>query len=350
MASQTITFETGHEEMIHDAQMDYYGKRLATASSDRTIKIFDVVDDRYVPVADLKNGHDGPVWQISWAHPKFGSLIASCGYDCRICIWREDQKNVWGKVFEDASHTASVNAIAWAPHSYGLCLAAGSADGTVSVLTYKDKVGWERKPFTAHKGGVSSVSWGPDVKTGSLVSGQAQQPASLASGSAAAASSQATAQFQQAQQAQALRVARRLVTGGCDNRVRMWRFSETDGEWSEQKVWNNNDNAHTDWVRDVAWAPSLGLAHNTIASASEDRTVIIWTEDTAGLWKKHKVLQFKSKVWRVSWSILGNILAVSQGDNKVSLWKESLDGDWKNLSDIKEGDKDDKVKESKSGI
>jgi protein transport protein SEC13 len=28
----------------HDAQLDYYGKRLATCSSDRSIKVFDVVD------------------------------------------------------------------------------------------------------------------------------------------------------------------------------------------------------------------------------------------------------------------------------------------------------------------
>ncbi len=28
----------------HDAQLDYYGKRLATCSSDRTVRIFHVVD------------------------------------------------------------------------------------------------------------------------------------------------------------------------------------------------------------------------------------------------------------------------------------------------------------------
>ena len=28
----------------HDAQLDYYGKRLATCSSDRSVKVFDVVD------------------------------------------------------------------------------------------------------------------------------------------------------------------------------------------------------------------------------------------------------------------------------------------------------------------
>lgn len=30
-------FETGHLDMVHDAQLDYYGKRLATCSSDRSV-------------------------------------------------------------------------------------------------------------------------------------------------------------------------------------------------------------------------------------------------------------------------------------------------------------------------
>ena len=37
----------------HDAQMDYYGKRLATCSSDRTIKIFEVVENTQNLVATL---------------------------------------------------------------------------------------------------------------------------------------------------------------------------------------------------------------------------------------------------------------------------------------------------------
>jgi protein transport protein SEC13 len=41
-------------DLQHDAQMDYYGKRLATASSDRTVRIFDVVDGHYQPIATLQ--------------------------------------------------------------------------------------------------------------------------------------------------------------------------------------------------------------------------------------------------------------------------------------------------------
>jgi hypothetical protein len=31
----------------------------------------------------------GPVWQISWAHPKFGTLLASCSYDGSVIIHKE---------------------------------------------------------------------------------------------------------------------------------------------------------------------------------------------------------------------------------------------------------------------
>lgn len=38
----------------HDAQMDYYGTRLATCSSDRSVKIFDVRNGGQILIADLR--------------------------------------------------------------------------------------------------------------------------------------------------------------------------------------------------------------------------------------------------------------------------------------------------------
>lgn len=52
--------ETGHDDMIHDAQMDYFGTRLATCSSDRSIKIFEVKGTSQTLIADLRE-HEGPV-------------------------------------------------------------------------------------------------------------------------------------------------------------------------------------------------------------------------------------------------------------------------------------------------
>ena len=42
-------------------------------------------------------------------------------------------------------------------------------------------------------------------------------------------------------------------------------FREEDGQWKEdQKL-----EGHSDWVRDVAWAPSIGLPKSIIASCSQ---------------------------------------------------------------------------------
>lgn len=90
-------FDSGHTDAVHDVQLDFYGKRLASASSDRLVKIFDVAGEAQHLVADLA-GHEGPVWQVSWAHPKFGSLLASCSFDHRIIVWQEAQEGVWTQV------------------------------------------------------------------------------------------------------------------------------------------------------------------------------------------------------------------------------------------------------------
>lgn len=123
--------------MIHDSQFDYYAKKLATCSSDRTIKIFDVVGDKYNLSATL-TGHEGPVWQVAWAHPKFGVLLASCSYDGYVHIQKEIAPNSWTKVYEHRFSECSVNSIAWAPHEYGLVLACASSDGRISLLDYQN--------------------------------------------------------------------------------------------------------------------------------------------------------------------------------------------------------------------
>lgn len=88
------TFESGHTDMVHDAQLDYYGRRLATCSSDTIVKVFDIVGDHHAHLADLR-GHTGPVWQVAWGHPKYGSVLASCSFDHRIIVWKEGQNNQW---------------------------------------------------------------------------------------------------------------------------------------------------------------------------------------------------------------------------------------------------------------
>ena len=365
-------FDTHHADAIHDCAYDYYGRRVATCSSDRTIRIFDVECDRErgatrasdasanangtgtqsdgaydaydaydarganergfdgaedreqrarlggnangtgreanrargTHVATI-TGHDGPVWSARWAHPKFGTLLASASFDHHVRVHKETEPNAFSLAYQTptGTHDGSVNAIAWAPHEYGAKLACASSDGSISVISYDGQASWtvEKIP-NAHAIGCTGVSWAPAATPGALVS---------AGGGASVVD------------------AKRLVTCGCDNLVKIWRFDE------ERRVWGCEAtlSAHGDWVRDVAWSENMGLPMNTIASCGQDGKVFIWTQsEPRGAWQSRELHDFGAPVWRVSWSTMGNILAVSDGNNTVTVWKESLDGAWNQIS------------------
>lgn len=301
MPSQKI--ETGHQDIVHDLAMDYYGKRLATASSDATIKIIGVSGSSQQHLATL-TGHNGPVWEVAWGHPKFGSMIASCGYDGSVILWKEgNNPNEWTQEHVFTEHKSSVNSIAWAPHELGQWLACGSSDGNISVFSARpDGSGWETtKIDQAHPIGVTSVSWAPSTAPGALVGSGSLDP------------------------------VQKLASGGADKTVKVWKLY--NGSWKLDCF--PALQMHTNWVRDVAWAPNLGLPKSTIASASEDGTVIVWTVAKEGdQWEGRILNDFKSPVWRVTWSLTGNILAVADGNDNVTLWKEEVDGVWQQITTV----------------
>ncbi|KAI1196721.1 WD40 repeat-like protein [Nemania serpens] len=299
-----VISNSGHDEMIHDAVLDYYGRRLATCSSDKTIKIFEIEGESQRLIETLK-GHEGAVWSVSWAHPKYGNILASAGYDGKVFIWRE-QSNQWQRIFDFTLHKASVNMVSWSPHETGCLLASASSDGTVAVIEFKDN-NFSNVIIQAHALGANSVSWAPATTPGSIISSTPPAPGALGQ--------------------------RRFVTGGCDNLLKLWTYDPATQSYKQER---EPLAGHTDWVRDVAWSPTV-LQKSYIASASQDKTVRIWTSDNAtqGQWAC-KVLNFDAIVWRVSWSLSGNVLAVSGGDNKVSLWKENLRGEWECVKTMEE--------------
>lgn len=36
--------------------------------------------------------HSGSVWKVTWAHPEFGQVLASCSFDRTVAIWEEQGK------------------------------------------------------------------------------------------------------------------------------------------------------------------------------------------------------------------------------------------------------------------
>jgi protein transport protein SEC13 len=322
MTTPVASIDSLHTEMVHDCQFDYYSKKMATCSSDRSIKIFDVAGDIYHNSATI-TGFDGPVWQVAWAHPKFGSLLASCSYDGTVAVHREGAPNTWTRVYDHKFHDSSVNSISWASHEYGLVLACASSDGRVSILEYKNNQWFvvlvmhllsillrcchsrrSESFFQNDTLGCNAVSWAP------------YSPA-------ASHSEDGSFIF-------------RLVTGSCDNVVRVWKKLENSpAGWVEEA--RTCATPHSDWVRDVAWAPSSSLPYSMFASCSEDRSVYIWRQTEHG-WEPSLLHAFDAPVWRLSWSVTGNVLAVSTGDHKVTLWKQSVDESWVQISALEDAE------------
>lgn len=240
------------------------------------------------------------MWEVTWAHPKFGSLLASCSYDRRVLVHKETAGNTWSVVHTYEGHKSSVNGIAWAPHELGASLAAASADGSVSVMTHKGDASWETAIIQDCSAGVNSVSWAPYHHVGCQAGDQ---------------------------------VVARLATAGVDGNVRVYKRVGSDG------VWELDDNGllkgYSASARDVAWAPSSGMPVNVMATAWENGVVVIWRQAASGgEWVKQELPAFSAPAWRVSWSTTGNLLAVSCGDNSATLWKETLAGGWEQVSDI----------------
>ena len=101
------SFPLFHNDFVHDIAFDFYGKRIATCSSDQKIRIWEKKlingDVEWVNTDALygeRKGHNGAVLKVSWADPEFGSVLASCGFDRQVIVWAEEEskdfsKNTW---------------------------------------------------------------------------------------------------------------------------------------------------------------------------------------------------------------------------------------------------------------
>jgi protein transport protein SEC13 len=89
----------------------------------------------------------------------------------------------------------------------------------------------------------------------------------------------------------------------------VWRLNEKTGEWQQEGA---PLSGHTDWVRDVAWMPNLGLPCSTLASAGQDGKVLVWSEsrELPGSWTSVLLHDFKARV--LAWGVPPTCLTAPQ--------------------------------------
>ncbi len=133
-SSSTQIMSSMHQDYIHDCAFDVYGRRMATCSGDRFVRVWDLTDNGEWSLVGEWQAHRGSVSMLRFAHPEFGSLIATAGSDHEAKIWEErtnatSAASRWTAKAQLTEARKAVSCLEFSPRHFGLKLATGSADG-----------------------------------------------------------------------------------------------------------------------------------------------------------------------------------------------------------------------------
>lgn len=354
---QFFDLEPSHAATVHDIAFDFYGKRFASCSSDRSIKVWDLVEeasDQRPPLgvgaggsdggvvpqsasrwvcSEIAKPHTGSIWRLSWAHPEFGQIFASCSEDKSVIIWEEQEilsavgegqgpGGRWLKKTQLFDSKKSVNAVQFSPRQLGLKLATASADGIVRIYEAND---------------VFSLNYWPLQDSFQVTEDQASAAGSV---SVTAGAEQLQQQQQQPQAEHGLTCLAwsdcpfelpRLVVGGYSKVAVVWVCE--GNKWKQDLALE----AQLQPIHDLAWAPAMGRSYHLIACASRETSFHIHTlsREEGGLVLRSSVrIESPSEVWRVAWNSTGTVLSTAAEDGSLRLWRRNFTEEWVSVQDL----------------
>jgi hypothetical protein len=238
----------GHNALVWCVNWSPDGKTLASASADKTVKIWEVASGRTLKTLQ---GHNDAVWNVEWSPD--GKALASASKDKTVRVWDA----ATGRAVQTLTHPDSVPIAVWNP-KLGM-LASGSWDKQVRLF---DTRNWQAvATLKGHGDNVIDLAWSPDGKI--------------------------------------------LASTSTDKTVRLW--SGINGELI--KVLDG----FKDYVESLAWSPD----GKVLATAGSDGTVQLW--NAAGQLLS-TLRGHSAEVRMVAWSPDGLALASGSTDKTIRLW------------------------------
>ena len=267
------------------------GTLLAFLYIDGSVKIFEMDENRkYHFIAETQ-----PCFRratsISFAPGENGAIFAISDETGRTHVFQRIKLNEFKQATFFHNHKAPINAIVFAP--IGLCLAAASSDGQVSITSCEQQ-NWTVLHVKVSDNPVTSISW-------------------------------SSPQFMSFIESPTRSSNLKFVTGSANGFFAVFYLKGIT--WVQE---GNAVAAHEGAVNSVAWRPSMGFTRYEIASCGADHLVKLWTfVDNA--WSFLEICKTEEEPVSLKWSPCGFILSISSGTNTVIMYREVVHGVWKIL-------------------
>jgi WD40 repeat protein len=281
----------GHEGWVGSVGFSPDGKKLASGSYDKTIKIWDVTTGK---VLNTLKGHESLVWSVGFS-PDGKKLAGS--YDKTIKIWDVTT----GKVLNTLKgHEGWVYSVGFSPD--GKQLASGSLDNMIKI--WDVTTGKVLNTLKGHEGYVLSVGFSPDGKK--LASGSYDKTIKIWDVTTGKVLNTLKGHEGYVLSVEFSPDGKKLASGSYDKTIKIWDV--TTG-----KVLNTLK-GHESGVNSVEFSPD----GEKLASGSGDKTIKIWDVTTGKVLNTLK--GHESGVNSVEFSPDGEKLASGSGDNTIKIW------------------------------
>jgi WD40 repeat protein/serine/threonine protein kinase len=298
LCSREIATLRSHSSSIQSVAWSPDGQRLATASGDHTVKVWDAV--KFQELATLR-GHQNLIRYVSWSPD--GSKLASTGWDKTLRVWDVATQSAFAITASDKY----LQCVTWSQD--GKRLASCGDDGLVKV--WDATSGTELQRLEGHKDLVWQVAWSPDGQRLASVSNYVHPDIRIWN---ADTGKQVHEQLN-AHRSSIISVAwspdgKQLVTASMDQTVKVWDTAS----WESRTL-----TGHKGTVTSVSWNPDGSM----IASGGIDGLIMLW--DPNGQKPLRMLRGHRGGVSSIHWRKDGKRLASGSADATAKIWDPNND-------------------------